>query len=165
MKNTLILFSLFFAIFIISCSDYNPTQEEHTEAAGVVISDEEGNIVLRVFNGFIDTNFNTSLYYERLQLDSNTQIHTYSMHFLDEDGEELEFHADHEDEDSAINFLIADTTIVGMSLIEHEEEEEEDHKIEFAVDVRNGGTTDFEIQILHNGHIDFRTPKITVKVD
>jgi hypothetical protein len=162
--NSAILISiLFITLFFISC-DENDTvtpSEEHFEAAGYIIKNENDSTVFKVLKGQVDNTISESF---TLLLADGSQ--NFTIEFLDEDGNNIgnPEHEDHEDHEES-----------------EEEEEHEEHELEFQMEddsiinieidewelnltpLKIGGTT-FRIQVLHEGHPDFTSPFVPIEI-
>ena len=86
-----ILSFIFVALLAFSCDDANDNDspEEHTDAEGFILEDENGNVLYREFEGEIVTSNITLGVGDELEL---------SIHFLDHDGNEI-VHEEEEHED------------------------------------------------------------------
>ena len=138
------------AILFIGCSEIdNPVaiQEAHFEAAGLVLYEESAPI-LRIHKG--ETTFGP----DTVAVPLGGMTLEWHILFLDEGGDELE---PPRDPDKCLGWDIADSTVVRL-LVHHPEE------WAFQLEGLRAGITDIEIQILHESHPDFRTPRIHLHV-
>lgn len=163
--TSLFLLVFSFSLLLVSCSDSDPVapSEEHFEAAGFVISNEDGNVLFKQLKGQIDTDISSSF----SVLLASGELH-YDIEFLDEDGNDIGVPGedDHNHNEPMIETII---------------ETEEDHKLSFEsednslfeveiegwelhVNPLKTGTTNFRIQILHEGHPDFTSPFFPMEV-
>ena len=160
------LFIVIFLVFMASsCDDDSLSHEEHTDADGLVL-ELNGQEVYREFEGDIVINNLTLNVGDTLEL---------SVHFLDHDGDEIEHeeeeeeHDDHDHDDDhdadgdGLVFSDHDTSIVIIEVEEHEEEEE-GHEEGFHVIGVSAGSTNFRIQLMHEGHADYTSQPINVIV-
>jgi hypothetical protein len=138
-------------IVFTSCKDEtNPTedQHEHFEAVGIVLY-QNGQMVFRVNEGIIDKSIADSL---RIPLGIATD---FTIKFILEDGDEVIMP---DDEDKELSWSIGDASILGITKYS-------DDRSKLTITGLKTGMLGIEIHILHNGHIDFRTPEIPVIVE
>ena len=114
MFNKKIFIFISMALVAISCdnSDSNPmAPEEHTDAEGLIL-ELNGEEVYRQFQGQITNNLS-------LSVNSTLEL---SVHFLDDDGDEIE-HEEHmegeEEEEDELLFGEYDDTIISIEIEEH----------------------------------------------
>ena len=114
MFNKKIFIFISMALVAISCdnSDSNPmAPEEHTDAEGLIL-ELNGEEVYRQFQGQITNNLS-------LSVNSTLEL---SVHFLDDDGNEIE-HEEHmegeEEEEDELLFGEYDDTIISIEIEEH----------------------------------------------
>ena len=114
MFNKKIFIFISMALVAISCdnSDSNPmAPEEHTDAEGLIL-ELNGEEVYRQFQGQITNNLS-------LSVNSTLEL---SVHFLDDDGNEIE-HEEHmegeEEEEDELSFGEYDDTIISIEIEEH----------------------------------------------
>ena len=151
LKAQLILLLTSLALITIGCEDdEHDHDEEHTDADGFVLEDENGTMMYREFKGAEEGSITLNAG-ETLEL---------TVHFLDHNVEEIE----HEDELSITGF---DSSIADVEIEEHEEEEEGDHDHEeeehgMAIHVIgvNPGSTSFQLKLMHEGHADYTSTKL-----
>ena len=77
----------------------------------------------------------------------------FEVEFTDHDGHEI--HAEDLDDEFSLAVISDDTAIATVTV---------EGRFGFMLDGIAAGTTEMEVQLLHDGHADFRTPKITVVV-
>ena len=156
--NSAILISiLFISLFFISC-DENDTvtpSEEHFEAAGYIIKNENDSTVFKVLKGQVDNTITESF---TLLLADGSQ--NFTIEFLDEDGNNIGIpeHEDHKEteakEEHELEFQMEDDSIINIEIDEWELN---------LTPLKIGGTT-FRIQILHEGHPDFTSPFVPIEI-
>ena len=159
-KVHLVLLLTSMVLFTAGCEDddHDDHQEEgHTDADGFVLKDESGTQVYREFEGAFTGGINLAVG-DTLEL---------SVHFLGEDGEELEHdeegddhdHGDeHGDEEAEIEVSGADPSIAIVKVEGHEEEgddHEEEHGYGIHVIGVSSGSTEFKLELMHQGHADY----------
>jgi len=136
-------FLLFLGLLPTGCYDGLSSDEEHATAEGFVLEDESGNKVYRQFRGASPDTITISAG-ETLEL---------SVHFLDDDGNEIEHE---EDEEDGLRISENDTSI---AKIEVEEEEEEHHEMGIHIIGVSEGSTSFKLELWHGDHPDFTSYK------
>ena len=115
MFNKKIFVFIFMAFIAVSCdnSDSNPmAPEEHTDAEGLIL-ELNGQEVYREFAGEVTNTLS-------LSVNSTLEL---SVHFLDDDGNEIE-HEEHEEgeegeEEDELSFSGYDDTIISLEVEEH----------------------------------------------
>lgn len=147
-KPVLVLFISLSVILFTSCGDDDPVtpQEEHFEAIGTVIYDATGAEVLRILRGVTS---------DTLFAEINILSDHYNVKFLDEDEKVVNPPVDDE---TTMGLDITDTNLLAF-------EQDEPGAFEFHLQGKAAGTTTIEIKILHNGHSDYRSGLIPVKID
>jgi len=145
MKAHLIFILIGMFLITTSCEDDDHEHdEEHTDADGFVLEDENGSEVYREFEGAIEGSVSLSVG-DTLEL---------SVHFLDHDGNEIEHEEDeeHEEEDE----LVVSENDVNIAIVEVEEHEEgEHHEMSIHVIGVSAGSTSFKLQLMHDNHADY----------
>ena len=150
----LAVFALALVLAGSGCDDNDPVApaEEHFEAEGLVLL-SSGAELIRVFQGVVVTSVA-----EELEVPVGLSDHI-NVYFLDSDGERIDppVHRD----DHSLGWDISDESLLEVVRGEagHEDEEWEIHLRGLAE-----GETEIEFQVLHVGHVDFRTPKIPVHI-
>ena len=140
MKAHLIFILIGMFLITTSCEDDDHEHdEEHTDADGFVLEDENGSEVYREFEGAIEGSVSLSV----------GDTLERSVHFLDHDGNEIE----HEEEDDE---LVVSENDVNIAIVEVEEHEEGEHH-EMAIHVIgvSAGSTSFKLQLMHDNHADY----------
>jgi len=138
MKAHLIFILIGMFLITTSCEDDDHEHdEEHTDADGFVLEDENGSEVYREFEGAIEGSVSLSV--------GDTLV--LSVHFLDHDGNEIE----HEEEDE----LVVSENDANIAIVEVEEHEEEHHGAGLHVIGVSAGSTNFKLQLMHDGHADY----------
>ncbi len=149
----LILFLL--VITTISCSDETdpvipPT--EHFEPEGWVIRDATTKPILVVWQGVIQTTWNSTVISDTLYAPLNALSDHYTIKFLDINKNIINPPAD---TDHEFGWLITNTSMLDII---------RDNPTDWAFHLKGlmNGTTSLELQVLHVGHVDVKTPKIPV---
>lgn len=163
-KKLSLLAILSLTIFFTSCDDEDSVSpsEEHFEAVGYILLDENDDIVFRLFEGQIDNSIS-----ESVAVNLADGMGEYHVHFLDEDGndigtpegeheheEEEEEHEEHGDEETTLSVEVQDEGIATV----------EAHEWELEITPVAVGTTQMKIQIMHEGHADFTSPFVPLEV-
>ena len=135
------LIFILIGMFLITTScedDDHEHDDEHTDADGFVLEDENGSEVYREFEGAIEGSVSLSV--------GDTLV--LSVHFLDHDGNEIEHEEDeeHEEEDE----LVVSENDANIAIVEVEEHEAGLHVIGVSA-----GSTNFKLQLMHDGHADY----------
>lgn len=141
-------FAVLTSFFVIGCED-NDHDEEHTDAEGFILENSAGIEVYREFKG-AQTGSITLSVGDTLEL---------TVHFLDDDGEELEHEedGDHEEEGK----IVVSGNSESIAIVEVEEEHgdghDHDHGEEMAIEVIgvSTGSTSFKLELMHDGHADY----------
>lgn len=143
-----IIVILVLSITIISCSKDEPLSphEDHFEAEGMVFY-ESGIKIVEIFRGVTRDTFFVPL---------NGMTAHINVKFLNPEKREID-PPDYKKKPLA--WSISDTTIVGVK--QHEGER---GSYEFHLEGKRAGTTLIEFFVLHEGHPDYRSGKIPVKV-
>ena len=139
MKAHLIFILIGMFLITTSCEDDDHEHdEEHTDADGFVLEDENGSEVYREFEGAIEGSVSLSV--------GDTLV--LSVHFLDHDGNEIEHEEDeeHDEEDE----LVVSENDANIAIVEVEEHEAGLHVIGVSA-----GSTNFKLQLMHDGHADY----------
>ena len=160
-RSLLSIFGLFLALFIVSCEDDHDHDEEHTDAEGFILETSSGTEMYREFKG-TQTGSVTLTAGDTLEL---------SVHFLDDDGKEIE-HDEHEEEEeegglkvSGFNSSIATVEVEGEDDHDHGGEEEH-HEMALEIKGVSAGSTSFKLELMHGDHADYTSTNnvpITVK--
>ena len=151
-----ITYALFSLLFIISCEDDNHDHDdEHLDAEGFILENSAGVEVYREFQGSQTGSITLSVN-DTLEL---------AVHFLGDDGEELE-HEEHEGEEeeegelvvSGFNSSIASVEVEG----EHGDGDDHDHddeEHEMALEIIgvSAGSTSFKLELMHGEHADYNS--------
>ncbi len=141
-----IMLSLAVILTAVSCS--NPTAaDEHIDAEGFVLENESGDEVYKEFKGEITGNITISV-------DDTLAL---SVHFLDNDGNEIEHAEDEDGEENELEFTDFDANIISIELEEHESG--------FELVGLSSGTTSFVLSLMHEGHSDYTSQPISVTVE
>jgi len=163
-------------LFTTGCEDDehdHDHDEDHTDADGFVL-EQDGNVVYRQFQGVVTV---TQGDYENLSVNAGSHLEL-SVHFLDDDGNEIEHsdeegEEDHEDHEDGLEVTVADTSILHVEVEGHDEEGDDDgdddhdhdeHGMAIHVEGVSAGTTTFTLALMHDGHSDFTSLPVTVTV-
>jgi len=146
MKAHLIFILIGMFLITTSCEDDDHEHdEEHTDADGFVLEDENGSEVYREFEGAIEGSVSLSVG-DTLEL---------SVHFLDHDGNEIE-HEENDEHDDEEDELVVSENDVNIAIVEVEEHEEgEHHEMSIHVIGVSAGSTSFKLQLMHDNHADY----------
>ncbi len=158
--SILLLTSL--ALFTVGCEDDDHDEhgheEGHTDAEGFKLEDENGNEVYSQFEGAIEGAITLNVG-ETLEL---------TVHFLDDDGNEIEHEEEEEGEDHEDGLEVsgADPNIAIVEVEGHEDEGDgHDHGLGIHIEGVSSGTTNFELRLMHQGHADFTSLDVLVTVN
>ena len=158
--SILLLTSL--ALFTVGCEDDDHDEhgheEGHTDAEGFKLEDENGNEVYSQFEGAIEGAITLNVG-ETLEL---------TVHFLDDDGNEIEHEEEEEGEDheDGLEVSVADPNIAIVEVEGHEDEGDgHDHGMGLHIEGVSSGTTNFELRLMHQGHADFTSLDVLVTVN
>ena len=156
--SILLLTSL--ALFTVGCEDDDHDEhgheEGHTDAEGFKLEDENGNEVYSQFEGAIDGAITLNVG-ETLEL---------TVHFLDDDGNEIEHEEEGEDHEDGLEVSGADPNIAIVEVEGHEDEGDgHDHGMGIHIEGVSSGTTNFELRLMHQGHADFTSLDVLVTVN
>ena len=128
-------------LFTTGCEDKgHDHDEEHTDADGFLLENKNGSEVYRELKGAVEGTVTLSVG-DTLEL---------SIHFLDDEGNEIE----HEEEEEEDELLISgnDSNVAIIELAEHEEEH---HEMAIHIIGISTGSTSFKLQLMHEGHADY----------
>lgn len=148
-KFASIIISVFVSTLLFtSCDDSEPVtpSEAHFEAAGYVIKNQGGDVVFKELRGQADLSISKDF---SLILE-NGKSH-YKVEFLDEDGNNLGVP---DEEGTSLLFESKDNSLYEAVITEWE----------FDITPLKFGSTEFRIQILHEGHPDFTSPYFTMEI-
>ena len=158
--SILLLTSL--ALFTVGCEDDDHDEhgheEGHTDAEGFKLEDENGSEVYRQFEGAIEGAITLNVG-ETLEL---------TVHFLDDDGNEIEHEEEEEggDHEDGLEVSGADPNIAIVEVEGHEDEGDgHDHGMGLHIEGVSSGTTNFELRLMHQGHADFTSLDVLVTVN
>ncbi len=135
-------------VLFISCKDEsNPVedQHEHFEPAGIMLIKGE-DMVLKVFEGKVD-----STVAPNLKIPAGTSV-DFVIKFIMEDGDISDMP---DDADKELSWYVGDASVLELAKYAGDRK-----KLTFKS--LKAGLSELEIHLLHNGHVDFRTPKFTV---
>ena len=161
MENSILLLTSL-ALFTVGCEDDDHDEhgheEGHTDAEGFKLEDENGNEVYSQFEGAIEGAITLNVG-ETLEL---------TVHFLDDDGNEIEHEEEEEGEDHEDGLEVsgADPNIAIVEVEGHEDEGDgHDHGMGIHIEGVSSGTTNFELRLMHQGHADFTSLDVLVTVN
>ena len=154
-KINMKLVCLFLYIFVVAVScdeeeDDHKDDGEHTQAKGFIFEDETGEIY-RYFKGDITGTIALNVG-ETLQL---------SVHFLDNDEEEIGHDDDHDEEDYLVLTGYDEQIVLIQQIDSHDDDHDDDHD-EHAMTIElfgvRDGTTSFKLELWHGeDHTDYET--------
>ncbi|MFZ1519940.1 MAG: hypothetical protein WAU11_14255 [Ignavibacteriaceae bacterium] len=151
----IVLILLLLVITTTSCSDETdpvipPT--EHFEPEGWVIRDATTKPILVVWQGVIQTTWNSAAVPDTLYAPLNALSDHYTVKFLDINKNIINPPTD---TDHGFGWLITNTSMLEII---------RDNPTDWAFHLKGltNGTTSLELQVLHVGHVDVKTPKIPV---
>ena len=145
MKRSIIYLLILPLLFFVACDnedDDHDHEEEHTEVHKWVVLDDAGNVFMEIENPVISTEYNTELV-----LTAGEAI-TVTIQMYDHDDDLI-------DDVDDLNIMIENETVLSASI--------SGDQVTFVAE--GTGTTEFEFQLLHDGHVDARTVKIPVTVN
>lgn len=153
-----LVFSIFFISILTSCSDESdpiipPT--EHFEPEGWLVRDATTKPILVVWQGVIQTNWNSASVPDTLYAVLNQLSDHFSVKFLDINKNIINPPTDN---DIIFGWLITDSSLLEVS-------RDNPTDWEFHLNGLAIGITTLELQVLHAGHVDVKTPKIPVVVN
>lgn len=143
----LLVFSM--SLFLVSCDDSDPVapSEEHFEAAGFMIKNETGDIIFKTLKGQIDNSVSTVF-----SIALSDGLGQYEIEFLDEEGNNIG------EPDETGTSLLIDIEGIELATILID-------MWGFSLTPTQIGTTNFRIQILHEGHPDFTSPYYPLEIN
>jgi len=162
-------------LFTTGCEDDehdHDHDEDHTDADGFFL-EHDGVEHYRQFQGVITTPDESGAL--TVTVGGDLEL---SVHFLDDDGNEIE-HSDEEgeeeDHEDGLEVTVADTSIAHVEVEGHDEEGDDDgdddhdhdhdeHGMAIHVEGVSVGSTTFTLALMHDGHSDFTSLGVTVNV-
>ena len=149
MKAHLVFILIGMILITISCEDDNHDHDEdHTDADGFILENEDGTEMYREFEGAMTGSLTLGVG-DTLEL---------LVHFLDHEGNEIEHEEEEEHDDDEDELVVSenDVNIAIVEVEEHEEGEEGEHH-EMAIHVIgvSAGSTSFKLQLMHDNHADY----------
>ncbi|MEC7980719.1 MAG: hypothetical protein VX144_02140 [Candidatus Neomarinimicrobiota bacterium] len=171
-RSSMHVLGLSLVLFAVACEDNNDSSEEegHTDADGFIL-EANGTEIYRQLKG-VATGSVT------LKVGADLDL---SVHFLDEDGNEIEHeeeeddHDDHGDEEEKLQVSGFNASIATVEFVEDDGhnhrkislnlrgQEEEEHAMMLEVKGVGAGSTSFKLELMHGDHADF-TSTINVPV-
>lgn len=146
MKRSIIYLLILPLLFFVACENEDDhddhDHEEHAEVHKWVILDDMGNTFMEIENPDIDSEYNTELV-----LTAGEAI-TVTVQMYDHDDDLIE------DVDD-LSVMIDNETVLSATV--------NGDQVTFVAE--GTGQTEFEFQLLHDGHVDARTVKIPVTVN
>ena len=160
-------------LFTIGCEDETADdhdhEEGHTDADGFVL-EHDGTEHYRQFQGEITTPDGSGAL--TVTVGGDLEL---TVHFLDNDGDEIE-HSDEEgeeDHEDGLEITVADESIAHVEVGGHDEEGDDDgdddhdhdeHGMAIHVEGVSVGSTTFTLMLMHDGHSDFTSLPVNVNV-
>ena len=149
-RSLVSIFGIFLALFIVSCEDDDHAhEEEHTDAEGFILENSSGTEVYREFKG-AKTGAITLTAGETLEL---------SVHFLDDDGKELEHeeHEGEEEEEAELRVSGFNASVATVEFEEHHDDDggDEEHGMALKITGVSTGSTSFKLKLMHDEHADY----------
>ena len=146
LKAQLVLLITSMMFFTTGCEDDDHDHDEdHTDAEGFVLENESETEVYKEFEGAIVTNNLTLSVGDTLEL---------SVHFLDNDGDEIQ-HEDEEREEDELSVSGFNADVAFVSVEEHEETGMDHHEMAIHVIGVSAGSTEFKLELMHGDHADY----------
>ena len=149
-RSLVSVLGIFLALFIVSCEDDDHAHEEqHTDAEGFILENSSGTEVYREFKG-AKTGAITLTAGETLEL---------SVHFLDDDGKELEHeeHEGEEEEEAELRVSGFNASVATVEFEEHHDDDggDEEHGMALEITGVSTGSTSFKLELMHDEHADY----------
>ena len=149
-RSLVSVLGIFLALFIVSCEDDDHAhEEEHTDAEGFILENSSGTEVYREFKGS-KTGAITLTAGETLEL---------SVHFLDDDGKELEHeeHEGEEEEEAELRVSGFNASVATVEFEEHHDDDggDEEHGMALEITGVSTGSTSFKLELMHDEHADY----------
>ncbi len=155
-------------LFTTGCEDDDHDHdhdEDHTDTDGFVL-EHDGTEHYRQFQGVITTPDGSG----ELAVTVGGDLEL-SVHFLDDDGNEIEHSEEEgeEDHEDGLEVTVADASIAHVEVEAHDEDGGDDHdhdEHEMAIHVEgiSAGSTTFTLALMHDGHSDFTSLPVAVRV-
>tara|TARA_B100000579_G_scaffold404984_1_gene390267 strand:+ start:300 stop:821 length:522 start_codon:yes stop_codon:yes gene_type:complete len=148
-------------LFTTGCEDDDHDHdEEHTDADGFVL-EHDGTEHYRQFQGVVTTPDGSGAL--TVTVDGDLEL---SVHFLDDDGHEIEHSEEEgeEDHEDGLEVTVADESVAHVEVEGHDEEGGDDHGMAIHVEGVSVGSTTFTLALMHDGHSDFTSLPVTVNV-
>lgn len=155
-KYSLFPFLFILIILVSGCKkeeDPITAPSEHFEPEGWVISDMAGTPVMVIWQGQIQSSWEGRAVSDTLVLNTTDTTVSLEVKFLDSEKKLMSAPAD---EDYTFGWVITDTSLFEVL--------QDTPGWNFRLLGKTPGSTTFELQVLHQGHADVRTPKIPVVV-
>ena len=165
-RSSMHVLGLSLVLFAVACEDNKDSSEEegHTDADGFIL-EANGTEIYREFKGSTTGSVT-------LKVGGDLDL---SVHFLDDDGNEIEHeedeHDDHGDEEEELKVSGFDASIATIEF--HEEDghnhrkislnlrgqEEDEHAMVLEVKGVGAGSTSFKLELMHGDHADYTSTK------
>ena len=145
-------FADFLAFVGVFGRSFGKEEIEHFEPEGLVLIDS-GNRFFRYFQGETDASGGRV---GHLRVPNGGLTPKWSIHFLDEDGDEID-----PPDEPGFKFT---ATIADPTVVEVHQEPADVGKFEFQLRGLKAGETTIVLEVTHDDHIDFRTIPIPVRV-
>jgi len=137
--------ALFSSLFIISCEDNDHDHDkEHTDAEGFILKNSAGVEIYKEFKG-AQTGSITLSVNDTLEL---------VVHFLGDDGKELEHEEDDDHEEGEI-VVSGNNESIALVKVEHVHFGSEHHEMALEIIGVSAGSTGFKLELIHDGHADY----------
>jgi len=149
-------------LFAVGCEDNKDSAEEegHIDAEGFVL-ESEGTVIYRQFKGAVTGSIT-------LKVGGDLDL---SVHFLDDDGKEIEHEEegdDHGDEEEELKVTGFNSSIATVEFVEDDHghshrkvslelrgQEEDEHAMVLEVKGVGAGSTSFKLELMHGDHADY----------
>ena len=109
---------------------------------------------------------------EDMGTEEDCMAHTFNemwnltVHFLDPDGNEIDYHDTEDNDEDGLQFEISDPNIISIMMEEHDDDhDEEHHELGFELTALAAGSTTFVLKLMHGDHADYTSMPVLVTVD
>ena len=126
----------------------------HTDADGFTL-ESNGTEIYRQFQASIEGNLSLTV----------NDMWDLTVHFLDDDGNEIDYHDTEDSDENGLQFEISDPNIISIMMEEHDDDhDEEHHELGFELTALASGSTTFVLKLMHGDHADY-TSQVLVTVE
>ena len=126
----------------------------HTDADGFTL-ESNGTEIYRQFQGAIEGELTLTV----------NDMWDLTVHFLDDDGNEIDYHDTEDSDENGLQFEISDPNIISIMMEEHDDDhDEEHHELGFELTALEEGSTTFVLKLMHGDHADY-TSQVLVTVE